>query len=352
MAPTTEPGPDPALRTAAEGLLLGGPPRYTRAEVAEQAGVPLPIAEELWHALGFPHQGDDVVAFTDDDVTALAQCRRLIEAGILGDDARAALVRTWGRSFARLADWQVGLMVDRAREGADLGGQLGEFALDVLPVVEDLQRYVWRRHLASAVDRVLVRAGDGESSQIAVGFVDIVGYTSRSRTLSDAELVAMVEHFEATATSAVVDHQGRVIKTIGDEILYVADDPLEAVRVAQLLVERSEEDERFPEVRAGVAFGDVVARLGDVFGPTVNIASRLTSIARPGRVLVDTGVHDALEALDAAGELRLKRLRRTSVKGYSRLESWVVRRPRRSAAEDAAEVGVGEDAGGVEPVAD
>ena len=88
-------------------------------------------------------------------------------------------------------------------------------------------------------------------------------------------------------------------------------------------------------MRAGVAYGDVVSRLGDVFGPTVNVASRLTSIARPGSVLVDQGAHDALTG-DTAGPratrsastrgFSFRRMRRTSVKGYSRLQSWVLRR--------------------------
>ena len=86
-----------------------------------------------------------------------------------------------------------------------------------------------------------------------------------------------------------------MIKTIGDEILFVADDPRAAAEVALQVTERgADEDDQFPQVRAGIAYGDVVSRLGDVFGPTVNIASRLTSVARPGTVLVDRGMHEVL----------------------------------------------------------
>ncbi len=96
-----------------------------------------------------------------------------------------------------------------------------------------------------------------------------------------------------------MDHGGRIIKTIGDEILYVADDPAAAAEIALLLTERGEDpDDPFPSVRAALAYGEVVSRLGDVFGPVVNIASRLTSLARPGTVLVD---HHAYEVL--SGEL-------------------------------------------------
>ena len=144
-----------------------------------------------------------------------------------------------------------------------------------------------------------------------------------------------LEYFESECSGLVVDHGGRVIKNIGDEVLFVTEDVAQAADAALVMTARgSDPDDRFPEVRAGVAYGDVVSRLGDVFGPTVNIASRLTSIARPGSVLVDRGAHDALtgDTEDRALEERehagfsFRRMRRTSVKGYSRLQSWVLRR--------------------------
>ena len=96
----------------------------------------------------------------------------------------------------------------------------------MLPRVEALQSYIWRRHLASASSRlVAVQAGGTSAGDQAVCFVDIVGYTSRSKSLDESELVAWLEGFEDAATGVVVDHGGRIIKTIGDEILYVADDP-------------------------------------------------------------------------------------------------------------------------------
>ena len=130
---------------------------------------------------------------------------------------------------------------------------------------------------------------------MAVAFTDIVGYTSQSKHLTEAELVDLVETFEDDTTRAVTAIGGRVIKTIGDEVLYVADSPRALVEIALALTARGEdEDDGFPRVRAGIAYGDVTTRLGDVFGPTVNIASRLTSIARPGTVIVDRGAFDAL----------------------------------------------------------
>ena len=346
-----------------ERFLLGARPTLTRVEVAEQAGVPLELAEELWGQLGFARTADDDVAFTTHDVEALRRTAELVSLGILGSSSQAALVRTWGRSYARLAEWQAELLAGLALADDHPEQAIVDLVREVTPRVEELQDYVWRRHLASAAQRLLPAVeGSAEASRMSVAFTDIVGYTSRSKNLTEAELVDLVETFEDETTRAVVAVGGRVIKTIGDEVLYVADDPAAAVEVALALTGRGEDDDDpFPRVRAGVAHGEVTSRLGDVFGPTVNIASRLTSLARPGAVLVDRGAFEALtgsdedpdtapdgtplaKLLDRAadeladlspyaehGGLKFRRLRRTSVKGYRALEPWVVRRARRPA---------------------
>jgi adenylate cyclase len=319
-----------------EGFLLGEPPSLTRVEVAERAGVPLEVAEQLWRLLGFPNQTDDAVAFTGADVQALELTHDLMKLGILGPDSQAALVRTWGRSYARLAEWQTNLLTDVAVEGPDPERRLTELAGSVLPRVERLQSYIWRRHLASATSRMLAVDSPGSAvTQQAVCFVDIVGYTSRSKTLAEGELVDWLEHFEHEASGLVVDLGGRIIKTIGDEVLLVADDAAAAAEIALRMTERGADDQdRFPQVRAGMAHGDVVSRLGDVYGPVVNIAARLTTVARPGTVLVDRGAYEALsggstdDGTDEAdgSPYSFRRMRRTPVKGYARLQPWVLRR--------------------------
>ena len=332
----------------------------TRVEVAEKAGVPPELAEELWSQLGFPRAADDDVAFTKKDVAALKMTAELVSLGILEADSQAALVRTWGRSYARLAEWQAELLAGLALEDDDPGRRIGELVKEVTPRVAKLQEYVWRRHLVNAAQRVLDTVEtDAAGHRMAVGFTDIVGYTSQSKSLEEHELVELVETFEDETTRAVVAIEGRVIKTIGDEVLYVADSPRALVEVALALTARGDdEDDPFPRVRAGIAYGEVTTRLGDVFGPTVNIASRLTSHARPGTVLVDRGAFEVLTEQDQAPDtapdgtplaklldkaadeladispyaehedLRFRRLRRTSVKGYRALEPWLVRRSR------------------------
>ncbi|HYH34363.1 MAG TPA: adenylate/guanylate cyclase domain-containing protein [Nocardioides sp.] len=348
-----------------ECYLLGARPTLNRVQVAEAAGVPLDLAEELWAQLGFPRTSDDDVAFTENDVKALTMTAELVSLGILEPDSRAALVRTWGRSYARLAEWQAELLAGLALQAERPEQRILDLVEEVTPRVGELQDYVWRRHLISAAQRLLPTVEEGEgAARMAVVFTDIVGYTSQSRNLTERELVALVETFEDEATRTVVAAGGRVIKTIGDEVLFVCDEPRAAVDVALELTTRGEDDEDpFPRVRAGIAFGEVTTRLGDVFGATVNVASRLTSIARPGAVLVDRGAFDALtdqdddpdtapdgtplaRLIDRAtdeladlspfaehDDLRFRRLRRTSVKGYRALEPWVVRRSKKASTD-------------------
>jgi adenylate cyclase len=369
---------EPRPRITSEELeeaLLGSAPAYTRGEVSDEVGLPLDLAEELWQQLGFPHAGDDDVAFGRADVEALAGARDLVALGILTPRSQAALVRTWGRSFARLAEWQVDLLADVAATDDDPEARLAELVDEVLPRVERLQAYVWRRHLVSAANRLLAQPDAGSAATVStVVFVDIVGYTGRSKNLSETELVDWVEHFEDETTRLVVLAGGRVIKTIGDEVLLVVDDPRAAADLALALTERGQaDDDSYPQVRAGLAHGPVVSRLGDVFGPTVNIAARLTSLARPGTVLVDRGAHAVLTgplAADdtattelptaplgplgrlvgrAGGELaelspfseapgfRFRRMPRRPVKGYAKLEPFVLRRAMPTGADSGAE---------------
>jgi adenylate cyclase len=137
------------------------------------------------------------------------------------------------------------------------------------------------------------------------------------------ELGDMVEDFEGLAADLIARHRGRVVKTIGDGVLFTADVPVDAIEIAlRLPVEWAAADDR-PPLRVGAAFGGVLTRLGDVYSPVVNLASRLTSIARPGTVLVDEALARRLRGV---GAYRVRPLNRVSVRGYDNLQPWLVRR--------------------------
>ncbi|TFV52387.1 adenylate/guanylate cyclase domain-containing protein [Blastococcus sp. TF02A-35] len=324
------PLPGPGAREALERLLLGGPRRYTRLQVGAQAGMPPERTQRLWRALGFPDASDDDPAFTDADVAALGVLSTLIDSGFIGPDSEASIARAMGQSLSRLADWQTDMLADALSGNADRSGRevSTEEAVDaaeaLLPRLREVQDYVWRRHLAANVDRLLAAGGPGDRRELAVGFADLVGYTSRSRGMGGRELGAMVEDFESTAAEVIARHHGRVVKTVGDGVLFTAASATDAADIGLELPHAWDAAER-PPLRVGAAYGAVLTRLGDVYSPVVNLASRLTSLARPGALLVDRELADRLRETE---RYRVRPLRRVSVRGYDHLQPWLVRRPR------------------------
>ncbi|MBC7374429.1 MAG: adenylate/guanylate cyclase domain-containing protein, partial [Frankiales bacterium] len=150
-----------------------------------------------------------------------------------------------------------------------------------------------------------------------------VDFTASTQRWDASTLERMLERFESETSLRVTAVGGRVVKTLGDSVLYVTDDPGTAVEVALLTVTAHVADGELPDVRAGVATGPVLVRLGDVFGQPVNIASRLTDEARPRTVLVD---ERTAQALADDGSYHLRRLRRRSVRGYRSLTPHLLRR--------------------------
>jgi adenylate cyclase len=320
-------GADP--REALERLLLDGPRRYTRAQVVELAGVPAERTRRLWRALGFADVPDDESAFTDADVAALSRLSALIDSGFVAAGEEASIARAMGQSLSRLADWQtdmLGALLDAAGGGdtdaPDAPGIVAT-AEQLLPLMRELQDYVWRRHLAANAGRLFLDSpGAADRRELAVGFADLVGYTSRTRGMGGRELGAMVEDFEGLAADVIARHRGRVVKTVGDGVLFTCVEPVDAVEIALRLPEEWSAADR-PPLRTGAAYGTVLTRLGDVYSPVVNLASRLTSVARPSTVLVDQQLARRLRGVPA---YRVRPLNRVSVRGYDQLRPWLVRR--------------------------
>jgi adenylate cyclase len=329
-------------REALERLLLDGPRRWTRLQVAEQAGVPPERGRRLWRALGFADVADDDPAFADADIAALRTLSALIDSGFVGPETEAMIARAMGQALSRLADWQTDMLADALSAQAGGGGAGGGTATPeeavaaaraLLPRLQEIQDYVWRRHLAANADRLLDADAGGDRRELAVAFADLVGYTSRSRGMGGRELGAMVEDFEAIAAEVIARHGGRVVKTVGDGVLFTSASAVDAVEIALDLPEAWAAEDR-PPLRTGAAYGTVLTRLGDVYSPVVNLASRLTSLGRPGTVLVDRELARRLRGLPA---YRVRPLRRVSVRGYDDLQPWLVRRRPGEGLEDPYE---------------
>jgi adenylate cyclase len=153
-----------------------------------------------------------------------------------------------------------------------LAAQAVAITQELLPVLERTTVYAWRRHLATEVGRALLPAVAGLDNQVdtrpaAVGFIDISGFTRLSRNVDLTELAAVLERFETLVLDTVVAHGGRVIKNLGDEVLFVTDDPTAAAEATLGLLEVITAEEDLPRVHAGLAFGPVLYRGGDVSAP-------------------------------------------------------------------------------------
>jgi adenylate cyclase len=312
-----------------ETALLGAPCRYSREQVAEAAGVDVEQASAVWAAMGFAEVPPGEPAFTDKDVEALRTAIELRDSGIVDTDTLLILARAMGQGLARLAEAQVEVFRGQAAALTPDEAHVAALtaAADVLPRLESLVVHVWRRQFAAATERSFASLTSDGHPVLAVGFVDLVGYTRTSRESDAAQLQRMLERFERETSLRVTACGGRVVKTLGDAVLFVADDVVGAAEVALETVAAHEADESLPEVRAGVAMGPVLTRLGDVFGDPVNLASRLTDEARPSSVLVDRAV---AEALSDNPSYRLQRLSQRTVRGYRALRPHVLRRAERA----------------------
>ncbi|MFB8209017.1 adenylate cyclase regulatory domain-containing protein [Streptomyces sp. NPDC056010] len=319
-----------------EEVLLGGGRVWTRRDVAARAGVDFERAVRVWRALGFPAVDDDARVFTDADVEALRAGERLIAAGLITEHSEALMARALGHHLSRLADWQVDTLRDwMGQAGNTAPGREALLAhmAALLPEIERLQRYVWRRHLVAHAGHLLTEeredgsvAGDGAHvRERAVGFTDMVGYTRMTRGLDGAELVGVLDRFETMTGDVVAEGRGQVVKTIGDEVLFVCESAADAAGIGLELSARAQADPKLPQVRTGLAHGPVIGRFGDVYGAAVNVAARLTAVARPASVLVNTALAGELAGMAAYA---LRPLRPVSVRGYSRLRPVLLRRGR------------------------
>ncbi|MEV4175187.1 adenylate cyclase regulatory domain-containing protein [Nonomuraea sp. NPDC049709] len=304
-----------------ERLLVGLPPRFTRSEVAAKSGVPQELAERIWRALGFAQRADDAVAFTEADVDALRRVRSMLDSGLLDEQTVIRMARALGQTTARLAQWQAEIMIGTLlpdEPSADDLATVLDTAQGLMPDFEHVLTHVWRAQLAAAGTRLLAIADVNDELvptrvPMAVGFADLVSFTRRSRELDEKELARLVEGFESRASDVVASHGARLVKTLGDEVLFTAPTREGAAAVALDLVGAD-------DLRIGMAYGPVVPSMGDVFGTTVNLAARLTAIARPGTILVDAELAEGLDGYE------LHKIRRRPARGLGVVQPYVLRR--------------------------
>jgi adenylate cyclase len=298
--------------------IAGDGPRFTSREIAEISGGDLDLLQRASAALGLPYPDPDERSLTEADLEAARRVKAFLDAG-LPEDGIIQVARAIGMGTARIAEANRELirrtLMQPGDTERDLALRFAAAAEQMLPIFEPALIYAQRAHLLEQIRRDVIGTADlasgefGATSELSVCFADLVGFTKLGEEIAPEELGLVAGRLEEMAT-VVAEPPVRLVKTIGDAAMLVAPEATPMTDAALRLVEASEQEgEEFPRLRAGVARGHALAQTGDYYGRPVNLASRITAIAKPGSVLVDEPTKRAApDAFDYsfAGERRLK----------------------------------------------
>ncbi len=285
-------------------------------QVAAEAGITVEMVRRVIRAAGLVIEDGNYRPLDQDTFAIFA-----LGAELLGEDATLRFTRALGAAMAQVAEAAISSFLVEV-EAPIVRDEVDELALaratedavGSLVMIPGVMNGLFRMHLMEAIRRQRVsnafRAGPG-MYRLAIGFVDLVGFTPRTRDLAPTDLASLVEDFEMIANEVVGQARGRVVKHIGDEVMFSAVDASTGARIARSLVARFTERHGVAP-HAGVAYGEVLGRGGDYYGPVVNLASRLADIAVPDEILV---TEDLVTAVDDP-ELRFESAGRRMVKGF------------------------------------
>ena len=299
---------------AGDALSWSGRPIYTLQTAADELGLSAEDVAQAWSLLGLTVAGPDVPVLSRADVDALSTWVAL--KAVVGDDGAFGLLRVLGAAMARLAEAE-GTMIRAGTPDIQMNYTHDELATaqayravaEFIPRIGALIDVVHRHHLISArtyFEGVLL--GTSASVVCGIGFADLSGFTALTQALTPAQLSNLLTEFGATVADVVHAAGGRLVKFIGDEVMWVSASPERLAATAVDLVDHPRAREEGLQVRAGLAYGSVLATNGDYFGNPVNLAARLVAAAAPGQILADSALHDELPDWPAVahGPLTLK----------------------------------------------
>jgi class 3 adenylate cyclase len=285
---------------AGDGLLWSGPQIYTLRTAADAIGVALADVEHGWAMLGLTVADPDTPALSQADVDSLATWVAMRTQ--MGNDAADGFLRVLGSNVARVAE-AISSMIRAARPNMWLGhtgdelttAQAYREAAQFVPRIGGMIDAVHRHHLVSTRTFIegVVR-GPSESLICGVGFADLSGFTALTQTLTPAELSTMLTEFGATVSDVVHADGGRVVKFLGDAVMWVSSNPERLAKAALDLVDHPRAREVGLQVRAGLGYGEILAISGDYFGNAVNLAARLVAAAAPGQILAAVELYEQL----------------------------------------------------------
>jgi adenylate cyclase len=319
-----------------ERVLGGGSEHYSAEQIADETGVERAFLDRLWRSLGMALADPDDRVFAEADLEAARRVKSFLDSGMPEDgileiarvasramaNLAASIGATFRDTFAHAGDDEQTLALRYAEASKELTPLLGPMLEHVLNVQ---QRSLIRQ---AAVDTAALASGDVMGGEVLTFcFADLVGFTNLGESVAADELGAVAERLEEMAVE-VAAPPVRLIKTIGDAVMLGSRDNDAVIEAALALVKvADDESEEFPQLKAGLGRGEAMGRAGDWFGRPVNLASRITDVARPGSVLVAEDVKEAAQAdydwsfararrlKGVDGEVKLFRVRHTSPSG-------------------------------------
>jgi adenylate cyclase len=302
-----------------ERALAGDGRRYTAREIAEIVGIDLEQLRRFTAALGVPYTDPDEPRGTEADLEAARRMKAFLDAG-LPEEGMLQVARTIGMGTARIAEANRELVIRTLAQPGDterdLGLRFAAAAEQMMPLVGPTVVHALQANMLEQIRRDVIGATDlaageiGGAVELTICFADLVEFTRLGEEIAPEELGLVAGRLEEMA-SAVAEPPVRLVKTIGDAVMLVSTEARPLVRAALALIAAAEaEGEEFPWLRAGLATGPTLPQSGDYYGRSVNLASRITGVARPGSVVVDSSTHEAAGedgfAYTFIGERRLK----------------------------------------------
>ena len=301
--------------------VIVGSERYTAGQIAEMSGVEESFLIAARRAMGLPVPEPDEAVYTDAELET-ARMTHVARAAGLTDDELLDLMRVLGRGLSQVAETlralPLKLVLEPGMSEPELANRYAQAAGALYPLVNPLVESVLALHLKHATQSTVVSALERSGGQlpgsreVTVCFADLVGFTRLGEEVAPDELGRLAVRLEALAGD-VAEPPVRLVKTIGDAAMLASPEPEPMLGTALSLIDAAEsEGEDFPQLRAGAAIGQALPRAGDWFGQPVNLASRITAVARPGSLLVERELREAIDGpyrWSFAGERRLRGIR-------------------------------------------
>ncbi len=316
--------------------VLGG--RYSAQELDKRTGLSAGQLLRIRRLLGLPEAEPGDRVFGEEEIKAAQSTKMFLDVG-LGETAIAEITRVLGEGMARLAAATAAAFVDAFLKPGDSEDEVAQrfatVAEQLIPGIDPVLVAAYKQHLAEAVRRGMLSQAERESGEagraqdITVCFVDMVGFTHLGAQIDPQELGSLASRLAELAND-VTEAPVRLVKTIGDAAMFVSPESGPLVGVTLSLLEAIDAAD-MPSLRAGVASGPALQRAGDFYGHAVNLASRVTGVARPGAVLCTEEVRDA-----APDEFDWSFARKHKLKGMSEaVPLYRARRHQQSSGKDS-----------------